>query len=135
VETVYKPLAPVEQNDLEFLIPEDSDTYIDLNIKIYVRRKMSSSSGKDVDLTDTTAVANNFLHSLFSQCTFTVNGVPVTQSHEHYNYRVYLRLFLPTAQMLHPHIFLTLIGTLITGICSLAIPRQRRTLPPQTTDS
>ena len=33
VETVYKPLAPVEQNDLEFLIPGDSDTYIDLDIK------------------------------------------------------------------------------------------------------
>ena len=61
VETVYKPLAPVEQNDLEFLIPGDSDTYIDLDIKLYVRGKMVSSSGKDVDLTDTTAVANNLL--------------------------------------------------------------------------
>jgi len=29
VETVYKALAPVEQNDLEFLIRGDSDTYID----------------------------------------------------------------------------------------------------------
>ena len=52
VETVYKPLAPVEQNDLEFLIPGDSDTYIDLDIKLYVRGKMVSSSGKDLDLTD-----------------------------------------------------------------------------------
>ena len=40
VETVYKPLAPVEQNDLEFLIPGDSDTYIDLDMKLYVRGKM-----------------------------------------------------------------------------------------------
>ena len=78
METVYNPLAPVEQNDLEFLNPEDSDTYIDLNIKIYKRGKMSSSSDKDVDLTDTTAVANNLLHTLFIQCTVTVNGVPVT---------------------------------------------------------
>jgi hypothetical protein len=37
VETVYKPLAPVEQNDLEFLIRGDTDTYIDLDIKLYVR--------------------------------------------------------------------------------------------------
>jgi hypothetical protein len=37
VETVYKPLVPVEQNLLEFLIPGDSDTYIDLYIKLYVR--------------------------------------------------------------------------------------------------
>ena len=31
VETGYKPLAPVEQNDLEFVISGDSDTYIDLD--------------------------------------------------------------------------------------------------------
>ena len=66
VETVYKPLAPVEQNDLEFSIPGDSDTYIDLDIKLYVRGKMFSSSGKDVDVTDTTAVTNNLLHSVWS---------------------------------------------------------------------
>ena len=36
VETVYKPLAPVEQNYLEFLIPGDTDSYIDLDINIYV---------------------------------------------------------------------------------------------------
>jgi len=70
---------------LEFLIPGNSD--IDLDIKLYVRGKMVSSSGKDVDLTDTTAVDINLLHSLFSQCTVMLNGVPVTQSHEHYNYR------------------------------------------------
>ena len=46
----------------------DSDTYIDLDIKLFVRGKMVCSSGKDVDLTDPTAVANNLLHSLFSQC-------------------------------------------------------------------
>jgi len=90
VETVYKPLALVEQNDLEFLNPGISDTYIDLDIKLYVRGKMVSSSGKDVDLTDKTAVANNLLHSLFKQCTVMVIFVPVTQSHEHYNYCAYL---------------------------------------------
>jgi len=56
VETVYKPLAPAKQNDLEFVIPGVSDTYIDLDIKIYVRGKLVSSSGTDVDVTDTTAV-------------------------------------------------------------------------------
>jgi hypothetical protein len=29
VETMYKTLAPVEQNELELVIPGDSDTYID----------------------------------------------------------------------------------------------------------
>jgi hypothetical protein len=37
VETMYKPLAPVEQNDLEFVILGDSDTYIDLDIKLRSR--------------------------------------------------------------------------------------------------
>ena len=46
VKTVYKPLAPVEQNELEFLIPGDTDTYIDLDIKIYVRGKLSPALEK-----------------------------------------------------------------------------------------
>jgi len=94
VETVYNSLAPVEQNDLEFFIPGDTDTYIDLDIKLNVRGKMVLSTVKDVDLTDTTAVTNNHLHSLFSQCTVMINGFPVTQSHEHYNYRAYLETLL-----------------------------------------
>jgi len=32
----------------------------------------------------------NFLHSLFSQCNVTLNGVTITQMNEHYNYRSYL---------------------------------------------
>ena len=124
----------MEQNDLEFLIPGDSNTYIGIDIKLYVRGKMVSSSGRDVDLTDTTAVANNLIHSLSSQCTVMVNSDPVIQLHEHYNYRPYLETLLTygtDAASSH----LTLISTLIPGICSLAIPRQRRTLPPQTKDS
>jgi hypothetical protein len=85
VETVYKTLAPMEQYDLEFLIPVDSDTYIDFlnSFKLYVRGQMVSSSAKDVDLTDRTAVDNKHLHSLFSKCRVMVNGVLVTHSHEH----------------------------------------------------
>ena len=94
LETMYKPLAHVDQNDLEFLISGETDSYIDLDIKIYVRDKMVSRSGKCVDLKDTTAVANNRLHSLFSQCTVMLNGVPVTQSPEHYNYGAYLETLL-----------------------------------------
>jgi len=28
IETAYKPIAPVDQNDLDFLIPADKDKYI-----------------------------------------------------------------------------------------------------------
>ena len=61
VEAVYKSLAPVDQNDLEFVIPDDSDAHIGLDTKLYFRGKLVSSSGKDVDLKDTIAVSNNLL--------------------------------------------------------------------------
>ena len=37
IETVYKSIAHGEQNDLEFLIPADTETYIDLDIKLCSR--------------------------------------------------------------------------------------------------
>jgi hypothetical protein len=53
-----------------------------------------SSSGKDVDLTATTAGANNLHQSLFSQCNVSLNGKAVSQANEHYNYRSYLETLL-----------------------------------------
>ena len=44
-EVAYKPIAPVDLNDLEILIPADNDTYIDSDIKLYVRGKLISASG------------------------------------------------------------------------------------------
>jgi len=43
-EVAYKPITPVDQNDLEILIPADNDTYINLDIKEYVRGKLISAS-------------------------------------------------------------------------------------------
>jgi len=94
IETAYKPIAPVEQNDLDFLIPGEKDKYIRLDIQLYVRGKLVSSSGNNVDVSDHTGVVNNLLHSLFSQCTFVLNGTTITQSNEHYNYRSYLETLL-----------------------------------------
>jgi len=37
----YKPIASVDPSDLDFLIPTDCDTYIDTDIKHYVRGKLS----------------------------------------------------------------------------------------------
>jgi len=90
IETANKPIAPVGQSDLEFLIPDDLDTYIDRYIKLYIRGKLISADGKDLEATDFTAVTNNFLHSLFSHCSVTLNGVSVTQANELYQYRSYL---------------------------------------------
>ena len=52
----------MDQNDLQFLIPADNETYIDLDIKLYVKGKLIGADGKDLDATDFTAGNNNFLH-------------------------------------------------------------------------
>jgi len=84
----------VDQSDLEFLIPGDNDTYIDLDIKLYVRGKLTKADGTDLDNTDFTAVTNNFLHSLFSQCSIALNGKLITQAAELYNYRSFFETVL-----------------------------------------
>jgi hypothetical protein len=57
----------VNQSDLEFLLPADHDTYIDLNIHLFIRGKLTKANVVGFDATDYMAVTNNFLHSLFSQ--------------------------------------------------------------------
>jgi len=91
-EVVYNPIVSVDQTDLEFLIPED-DTFVDPDIKLYIRGKFTKSDGTDVDASEYTAGTNNFLHSLFSQCTVFLNGVNITQSGDLYNFR-YLEVLL-----------------------------------------
>jgi hypothetical protein len=91
---VYKPIAPIDQRNLEFLIPADSDTYVDPDIKIYIRGKFTKADGTDLDITDYTAGANSFLYSLFSQCTLALNGVNITQPGDLYNYGAYLETLL-----------------------------------------
>jgi hypothetical protein len=43
-ETAYKPIASIDQSDLEFLVPA-YDTYIDLNMQLYVRGKLVNADG------------------------------------------------------------------------------------------
>jgi len=76
------------------LIPGDSETYIDLDIKLFVRGKIIGAEGKDLDASDFTAGTNNFLNSLFSQCSISLNGVNTTPASELYPYRSYLESLL-----------------------------------------
>ena len=39
-ETIYIPIASIDQSDIEFLIPGDSETYIDLDLKLYIKGKL-----------------------------------------------------------------------------------------------
>ena len=93
-EVTYKPVASVDQSDLEFLIPADNDTHIDPNIKLYIRGKLTKADGTNLDAADFTSVTNNFLHSLFSQCNITLNGVTITPATDLYNYRSFLESIL-----------------------------------------
>ena len=107
----YKPIASVDQSDLEFLIPADYDTYIDPDIKIFVRGKLTKADGSALDATDHTAGVNNFLPSLFNQCTIILNGVTLTQSDDLYNYRAILETLLSYGVDATISISRTVIGT------------------------
>jgi len=56
----HKPIASVDQSDLEFLAPADYDTYIDTDFKLYVRGKLTKADGSDLDASDHTASVNIF---------------------------------------------------------------------------
>jgi len=89
-ETIYRPIASVDQTDLEFVIPGDSDTYMDLDLKMFVKGKLQTEDNADLPETDYTAVVNNLLYSLFSQCTIYLNSTQITQATELYPYRAYI---------------------------------------------
>jgi len=97
VDVVYRPIASVDHSDLEFLIPADNEIYIDSDIKVYIRGKLTKIDGTALDDTDFTSVTNNFLHSIFSQCTVSLNGTTITQATELYNYRSLLETLLTYA--------------------------------------
>jgi hypothetical protein len=85
VEVTYKPKATIEQSDLEFTITADSNFYIDPDIHIFVSGQLVSADKKSLDSTDHTGVTNNLLHSLFSQCSVTLNGTSITQRTQNYS--------------------------------------------------
>jgi hypothetical protein len=94
VEIPYKPIASVDQSDLEFMIPENNDTYIELNMQLYVKGQLIMVDGTELEENDHTAAVNNFLHSLFSQCNISLNVVSITPSSDNYNYSASLETLL-----------------------------------------
>jgi len=86
-DTIYKPLASLNSDDLEFLIPAGPETYVDLDIKFLVKDQLIKANGTVLDNTDFT----DFLHTLFSQCSISLNGTQITHVTDLYNYRAYLK--------------------------------------------
>ena len=93
-EVPHKPVAGVDQSVLEFLVPTENVTYIDTNIKLFVRGKLTEAIGAVLNASDFTGVINNLLHSLFSQCTIVLNGETVTPAADYYNYRAFFETIL-----------------------------------------
>ena len=58
---------------------------------------MTKADGTNLDNTDFTAVTNNFLHSLFSQCSIALKGMNITQATELHIYRSYFVFILTFA--------------------------------------
>jgi hypothetical protein len=94
INLVYNPISSIDQSNLEFVTTSDYDTYVDPDINLFIRGKFTKADGTNLDATDFTAVTNNFLHSLFSQCTIALNGVNITHSGDLYNYRAYFETLL-----------------------------------------
>ena len=93
-ETICKQIASVDQSDIEFLMTGDSDTYIDLDLKLFIKGKLTKEDSSNLDATDYIAGINNLLHSLFTQCSISLNGTQITQTSELYNYRAYIETLL-----------------------------------------
>ena len=91
METIYRLIPSVDQNDLDFLIPAENDAYKNLNIRLYVREKLTGADGKALQETDQTGMTNDFLHLLFTQCSLSLNGTTITQTTA-----LPLRLYLAT---------------------------------------
>ena len=96
--TLYKPIAPVDQSDLEYVISGDSQTYVDPNIHMMIRGNLVHPDESNFDSDDHTSVVNNLLLSLLSKCSITLNGVSISASKDLYNYRVYLERLLTYGQ-------------------------------------
>jgi len=93
-EIIYKPIGSIDQSDIEFLIPGGSDTYIDIDLKLFIKGKLMEEDNTQLTDIDYTAGINNLLHSLFSQCSISLNGTQITQATELYNYSEYLETLL-----------------------------------------
>jgi len=87
--THYKSIAPVDQSDLEFVIPGEAETYMYLDIHMSVRGKLMSQDDSALVPNDSTTVVDNLFHSLFNQCSVTLNVVSVSTSKDLYNCRAY----------------------------------------------
>lgn len=106
-EIAYNPLASLDNNPstIEFISYGNGDTYRDLSsIYILIKGHYVQSTGVNFDNTDASktenaadkqpCLINNGLHSLFKQVSISMNGTPISQADNNYNYRAYIENLL-----------------------------------------
>jgi hypothetical protein len=47
--SIYKPIASVDESDWDVLIPAEHDTYIDPNLHLYIRGKLTKADRSNMD--------------------------------------------------------------------------------------
>ena len=93
----YFPVNSVSDRStpIQFYIQGTNQLYIDLReVRIYLRAKMVKADGTDLAATDLVAPVNNLLHSLFQQCTVSLNETNITPPTTYYGYRAYIETLL-----------------------------------------
>ena len=97
---VYSPNGPM----LEFEVTGDRNNFIDLQkIFLEIKCKVVQSDGSqleydgtnDASIADTSKtnspyLANNALHSLFSDCTVSANGLKISNANGHYAHKTFI---------------------------------------------
>lgn len=99
-QVVYNPTTSLNNStSIEFIIPGNGDTYKNLS-SIYLRLLVQINEKTPANITaeakasaGKTGVVNNLLHSLFRQCTVTLNNVQVSQDND-YHYKAFFQTLL-----------------------------------------
>ena len=86
---------------LEFEVLGDRNIFIDLQkLLLEIKCKFSRNNdgelrtGTDATNTDAPYFSNNALHSLFSECTVSANGVKISNTNGNYAHKAFFRNFL-----------------------------------------
>lgn len=106
-EIAYSPLSSLDNcpSTIEFISYGNGDTYRDLSsMYILIKGHYVQSNGSKFDNTETTlpensadkqpCLINNGIHSLFKQVSISMNGTPISQADNNYNYRAYIENLL-----------------------------------------
>ncbi|XP_067135834.1 uncharacterized protein F54H12.2-like [Centruroides vittatus] len=95
-EAILHPIASItdQKSPIEFLIPGSGENLIDLSsISINAQVTVTKQNGTSTLDTDLVTPVNNFLHSMFSQCTTIFNDKTVS-THVNYPYRAIIENLL-----------------------------------------